>query len=139
MGCQLLRVLLKQVCDLLSKIFQFQKTWKLTLAPLLYKISPYWVSFIKHFFYFDISKSQEIKGVLSGLRNFWQLKAPEKWWKILLISCQKPFSFSRYLNFFLDFWIMYQNNFSRKMFNLHVPLPLFCFFIFWSPLSELYS
>ena len=103
MGCQLLRVLLKQVCDLLSKIFQFQKTWKLTLAPLLYKISPYWVSFLKHFFYFDISKSQEIKGALSCLRNFWQLKAPEKWWKILLISCQKPFSFSRYLNFFLDF------------------------------------
>ena len=115
MGCQLLRVLLKQVCDLLSKIFQFQKTWKLTLAPLLYKISPYWVSFIKHFFYFDIFKSQEIKGALSGLRNFWQLKAPEKWWKILLISCQKPFSFSRYLNFFLDFWIMYQNNLSRKI------------------------
>ena len=34
---------------------------------------------------------------------FWQLKALWKWWKMLFISPQKLFSFSRYLNFCIDF------------------------------------
>ena len=38
--------------------------------------------------------------------NFYQLKALLKWWKMPFISPQKLFSFSRYLNFCLDFLVM---------------------------------
>ena len=46
---------------------------------------------------------REFKGALSGLR---QLKALQKWWKMLFISSQKLFSFSRYLSFCFDFLVM---------------------------------
>ena len=39
----------------------------------------------------------------SSLRTFWRLKALQKWWKMLFISPQKLFLFSKYLNFVLIF------------------------------------
>ena len=47
--------------------------------------------------------------------NFWQLKALWKWWKMLFISPQKLFSFSRYLSFCLDFLVMYRNGLIKKI------------------------
>ena len=38
--------------------------------------------------------------------NFWRLKALWKRWKMLFISAQKLFSFSRYLSFCLDFLVV---------------------------------
>ena len=39
--------------------------------------------------------------------SFWQLTFLWKWWKMLFISRQKWFSFSRYLSFCLDFLVVY--------------------------------
>ena len=47
--------------------------------------------------------------------NSWQLKALKRWWKMLFISHQKLFLFSRYLNFCLDFLVMQQNGLLRKI------------------------
>ena len=83
MGCELLLILLKQVCDILSKIFQFENTWKLIFAAVLDKISPesYWESFIKHFWKFGCFKSEQVKGTLSGLRQFLVTESPLKMMK----------------------------------------------------------
>ena len=56
-----------------------------------------------------------LKALSQVCNNFWQLKALYKWSKILFISPQKLFSFSRYLNFCLDFLVMYQNGLIRKI------------------------
>ena len=59
--------------------------------------------------YVFVTRERDVKGhPLKALSqvwyNFWQLKALLKWWKMLFISPQKLFSFSRYLSFCLDFW-----------------------------------
>ena len=56
-----------------------------------------------------------LKGALSGLRQFLATESPLKWWKMLFISPQKFFPFSRYLRFFLDFLVMQQNGLIRKI------------------------
>ena len=52
------------------------------------------------------------KGALSGLR---QVLAIESALKMLFISCQKHFSFSRYLSFCLDFLVLKKNGLIRKI------------------------
>ena len=47
--------------------------------------------------------------------NSWQLKALLKWWKILFILPQSLLSFSRYLNFYLDFLVVQQNGLIRRI------------------------
>ena len=47
--------------------------------------------------------------------KFWQLKDLWKWWKILFVSPQKLFSFSRYLSFSPDFLVMYRNGLIKKI------------------------
>ena len=54
------------------------------------------------------------KGALSDLRHFWQLK-PFQNEKMLFISPQKLFSFSKYLSFCLGVLVMYQNGLIRKI------------------------
>ena len=66
-------------------------------------------------FYLLFVFEQSFKGTLSGLRQFLAIENPLKWWKMLFISPEKLFSFSRYLNFCLDFWVMQQNNLIRKI------------------------
>ena len=50
-----------------------------------------------------IYQAKILKGGLSGLTE--HLTAA-KWWKMLFISHQKLFSFSRYLSFYLEFLVM---------------------------------
>ena len=45
----------------------------------------------------------DLKGALSGL---FAAENPLKWWKMLFISPQKLFLFSRYLNISLDFLVV---------------------------------
>ena len=47
--------------------------------------------------------------------NFLQLKALWKWGKMLFISPEKLFLFSRYLSFCLDFSVMYLNGLIKKI------------------------
>ena len=47
--------------------------------------------------------------------SFRQLKTVLKWWKMIFISLQMLFSFSRYLSFCLDFLVMYQNSLIKTM------------------------
>ena len=72
---------------------------------------------VKNFLQNDPSfrKARELKVHSQLWDNFWQLKALQKWWKMLFISPYKFFSFSRYLSFFLDFLIMYKNVWIRKI------------------------
>ena len=47
--------------------------------------------------------------------NFWQLKALQKQWKMLFISPQKLFSFSKYFSFCLDLFVIYRNGLIEKI------------------------
>ena len=58
---------------------------------------------------------QEFKDPLSSLPQFLTTESPLKGWKMLFISPQKLFSFSRYLSFCLDFFVMYENGVIRKI------------------------
>ena len=62
-----------------------------------------------------ISLSLFLKGALSGLRQFLGTQSPLKRWKVLFISPRKLFPFSRYLNFCLDFLVMYRNCLIKKI------------------------
>ena len=62
-----------------------------------------------------ISLSLFLKGALSGLRQFLGTQSPLKRWKMLFISPRKLFPFSRYLNFCLDFLVMYRNALIKKI------------------------
>ena len=67
-----------------------------TLVPFFHLVKVH----ISCFFYFLKEHSQVWD-------NFWRLKALLKWWKILFVSPQKVFSSSRYLNFCIEFLIMW--------------------------------
>ena len=41
--------------------------------------------------------------------NFWQLKELQKWWR-MMVFIRKLFPLSRYLNFRLDFLVLYKNS-----------------------------
>ena len=47
-----------------------------------------------------------LEGALSDLRQFLVTQSPLKIMKMLFISPQKLFLFSRYLSFCLDFWVI---------------------------------
>ena len=47
--------------------------------------------------------------------NFWQLTVLWKWWKMVFISTQKIFSFSRCLTFCLNLLVMAKNDLIRKI------------------------
>ena len=51
---------------------------------------------------------KQFKGTLPGRRQW-------KWWKMLLISTWKLFSFSKYLSFCFDILVMYKKGFIRKI------------------------
>ena len=55
------------------------------------------------------------KGALTALRQFLATENPLKRWKMLFISPQKLFLFSRYLSFCLDFLVNYRNNLIKKI------------------------
>ena len=54
----------------------------------------------------NIEEGKELKGALSGLRPFLAIKSPLKMMKNNFYFTSKLFSFSRYLNFYLDFLVM---------------------------------
>ena len=54
----------------------------------------------------NIEEGKELKGALSGLRPFLAIKSPLKMMKNAFYFTSKLFSFSRYLNFYLDFLVM---------------------------------
>ena len=56
-----------------------------------------------------------LEGALSDLRQFLVTQSPLKIMKMLFISPQKLFLFSRYLSFCLDFWVIQQNGLIRKI------------------------
>ena len=56
-----------------------------------------------------------IKGALSGLKQHLATESPLRMMKMLFISPQKLFSFSRYLSFCLDFLEIYQNSMIKKI------------------------
>ena len=57
----------------------------------------------------------ELKAHSQFWGKFWQLKVLWKWWKMLFMSPERLFSFTRYLNFCLEFLIMQRNGFIRKI------------------------
>ena len=57
----------------------------------------------------------DLKGTLSDLRQFLATESPLKVMKMLFISPQKLFLFSRYLSFYLDFFFMYQSGLIKKI------------------------
>ena len=59
-------------------------------------------------------KSNCLNGALSCLRQLLEIESPLKWWKILFISTQKLFSFSRYISFCLDFLVIKKNDLIKK-------------------------
>ena len=65
-----------------------------------------WIVFDLSFWHFHFEYIQTVQGALSGLRQFLPIESPSEWWKTLFISPQNLFSFSRYLNFCLDFLVM---------------------------------
>ena len=69
------------------------------------------ISFLHNFLDFALKAHSQV------WENFWQLKALKKALrrKILYISPQKLFSFSRYLSFYLDFLVMYQYGLIKKI------------------------
>ena len=56
-----------------------------------------------------------LKDPLSGLREFLTIESPLKLMENAFISPQKLFSFSRNLDFCLDYSVMQQNNLIRKI------------------------
>ena len=54
----------------------------------------------------NIEEGKELKGALSGLRPFLAIKSPLKMMKNNFYFTSKLLSFSRYLNFYLDFLVM---------------------------------
>ena len=60
-------------------------------------------------------KNRNIKRAVSGLRQFLATESSLKWRKIISISPQKLFSFSRYLSFYLDFLVMYRKGLIKKI------------------------
>ena len=46
--------------------------------------------------------------------NFWQLKALQKWWKMLFFHVKSSFR-SRYIRFCSDFLVMWKNGLIRKL------------------------
>ena len=60
-------------------------------------------------------KNRNIKHAVSGLRQVLATESSLKWRKILSISPQKLFSFSRYLSFCLYFLVMYRKGLIKKI------------------------
>ena len=65
----------------------------------------WWIHLFILKFWLEWDNIDEVKGTLSGLRKFLATESPLK---VLFISPQKLFSFSRYLSCCLDFMVMYQ-------------------------------
>ena len=63
----------------------------------------------------DFLTSNVFKGALSGVRQFLATGSPLKLVKMLFISPQKFFLFSRCSNFRFDFFIMQKNSLIRKI------------------------
>ena len=62
---------------------------------------------------------KHLQDALSGLRQYWQLKALQQWWEALFISPQKLIL----LYFCLDFLVMYQNDLIQKIILLSNFMP----------------
>ena len=115
--------LLSYSCSLVGKI-SYQKDYRFLSWAIELQAFFQFLKMITVFHLVEISARAKImitcqsmlfKGTLSGLRQFWQMKVLQKWWKMLFISPQKLFMFSRYLSFCLDFLAMYQNGLIKKI------------------------
>ena len=65
--------------------------------------------------YVSFHLKSDIKGALSGQRQFLANESPLKMIKILFILSQKLISFSRYLSCCLDILLMYRNGCIKKI------------------------
>ena len=63
----------------------------------------------------DVTIYSMFKDSLSCLIQFLATQSSLKMMKNIFISPQKVFAFSRYLSFCLDFLVIYQNGFSKKI------------------------
>ena len=89
-------------------VIRFLKSYMLDY--ILYKMAAMFINIILYTCYLKVFPRRRLL-----LCYLWQLKVLLKRWKMLFISPQKLFSFSKYLSFCHDFLIMWQNDLKRRI------------------------